>query len=166
MVSPADVSMVSDSGDERRRFVTSVLSQMAPGYLDGIDEDIVFRSPGIRPDVEGLRLARERGSLVTSEMELFLSAHPCPVFAITGSDGKTTTTTLTSLLLAPRGQVFLGGNIGEPLLYRLDRIGPDDAVAVELSSFQLMTMDRSADIAVVTNLAPNHLDIHKSLVSY
>ena len=137
-----------------------------PGYLDGIDEDIVFRSPGIRPDVEGLRLARERGSLVTSEMELFLSAHPCPVFAITGSDGKTTTTTLTSLLLASRGQVFLGGNIGEPLLYRLDRIGPDDAVAVELSSFQLMTVDAPVDVAAITNITPNHLNWHVSMEEY
>ena len=136
------------------------------GYLDGIDEDLVFRSPGIRPDLPELNAARARGSVVTSEMECFLSAHPCPVYAITGSDGKTTTTTLTSLLLQPKGKVFLGGNIGEPLLHRLPLITPDDAAAVELSSFQLMTADAPIDAAAITNVTPNHLNWHTSMEEY
>ena len=135
-------------------------------YLKNIDEDIVFRSPGIRPDIDELNKARERGSLVTSEMELFLSLHPCPVYAITGSDGKTTTTTLTSMLLQPDGKVFLGGNIGEPLLYRHEKISPEDAVAVELSSFQLMTVDAPIDVAAITNITPNHLNWHTGMDEY
>ena len=135
-------------------------------YLADIDEDLVFRSPGIRPDLPELNAARARGSVVTSEMECFLAAHPCPVYAITGSDGKTTTTTLTSLLLQPKGKVFLGGNIGEPLLHRLPLITGDDAVAVELSSFQLMTVDAPIDAAAITNITPNHLNWHTSMEEY
>lgn len=136
------------------------------GYLDGIDEDLVLRSPGIRPDLDELNKARRRGSVITSEMELFLSIHPCPVYAITGSDGKTTTTTLTSLLLMPKGKVILGGNIGEPLLYRLGSITPDDAAAVELSSFQLMAVDAEIDVAAITNITPNHLNWHTGMDEY
>ena len=135
-------------------------------YLADIDEDLVFRSPGIRPDLPELNAARARGSVVTSEMECFLAAQPCPVYAITGSDGKTTTTTLTSLLLEPKGKVFLGGNIGEPLLHRLPLITGDDAVAVELSSFQLMTVDAPIDAAAITNITPNHLNWHTSMDEY
>ena len=135
-------------------------------YLADIAEDVVFRSPGIRPDLPELNQARERGSVITSEMELFLAAHPCPVYAITGSDGKTTTTTLTSLLLEPKGKVFLGGNIGEPLLHRLPLIKEDDAVAVELSSFQLMTVDAPIDVAAITNITPNHLNWHVDMQEY
>lgn len=138
-------------------------------YLRGIDEDLVFRSPGIRPDLPELNEARARGSLVTSEMELFLNEGPCPVYAVTGSDGKTTTTTLTSLLLdSPllRGRVILGGNIGEPLLYRIDAVSPDDVCAVELSSFQLMTVDAPVKAAAVTNITPNHLNWHTGMEEY
>lgn len=135
-------------------------------YLRGIDEDIVFRSPGIRPDIPELNAARERGSIVTSEMEMFLSLHPCPTFAITGSDGKSTTTTITSKLLSPAGKTILGGNIGEPLLYRYHTINEDDAVAVELSSFQLMTIDAPIDVAAITNITPNHLNWHTGMDEY
>lgn len=135
-------------------------------YLSDIFEDYVFRSPGIRPDVEGLRIARENGTVVTSEMELFLTLCPCPVYAITGSDGKTTTTTITSMLLSPEGKVFLGGNIGEPLLHRLDLITEKDAVAVELSSFQLMTVDAPVEVAAITNITPNHLNWHTGMDEY
>lgn len=136
------------------------------GYLNGIEEDLVFRSPGIRPDLNELNKARERGSVITSETELFLDIHPCPVYAITGSDGKTTTTTLVSLLLMPKGKVILGGNIGEPLLYRVGSITQDDAVAAELSSFQLMTVDAKIDVAAVTNITPNHLNWHTGMDEY
>jgi UDP-N-acetylmuramoylalanine--D-glutamate ligase len=102
-------------------------------------------------------------------MELFLNEEPCPVYAVTGSDGKTTTTTLTSLLLdSPklRGKVVLGGNIGEPLLYRIDSVTPDDACAVELSSFQLMTVDAPVKAAAITNITPNHLNWHTGMDEY
>lgn len=141
-------------------------------YLRGIDEDLVFRSPGIRPDLPELNEARARGSVVTSEMELFLAEEPCPVYAVTGSDGKTTTTTLASLLLdSPMlrergGRVILGGNIGEPLLYRIDRVSPADVCAVELSSFQLMTVDAPLCAAAVTNVTPNHLNWHTGMDEY
>ena len=154
-------------GDSARELV-SMGAKLITGdsYLSGIDEDLVFRSPGIRPDLAELNAARERGSVVTSEMELFLSLHPCPVYAITGSDGKTTTTTLVSLLLQPKGTVFLGGNIGEPLLYRYEKIGAQDAVAVEVSSFQLMTVDAPIDVAAITNITPNHLNWHTGMDEY
>ncbi len=138
-------------------------------YLKNIDEDIVFRSPGIRPDLPELAAATARGTNLTSEMELFLSLHPCSVYAITGSDGKTTTTTLTSLMLEAGigdGHVFLGGNIGEPLLYRYPLMNEADAVAVELSSFQLMTVDAPIDVAAITNISPNHLNWHTSMDEY
>jgi len=138
-------------------------------YLKNIDEDLVFRSPGIRPDLPELLEAVERGSKLTSEMEMFLSLEPCPVYAITGSDGKTTTTTITSLLLEAglgKEHVFLGGNIGEPLLHRYPRITADDAVAVELSSFQLMTVDAPVEVAAITNMTPNHLNWHVDMDEY
>lgn len=138
------------------------------GYMENITEDVIFRSPGIRPDLPPIREAVERGSKLVSEMEVFLSLHPCPVYAITGSDGKTTTTTLTSLLLQSgmEGEVFLGGNIGDPLLNRYDRIRAEDAVAVELSSFQLMTVDAPVDVAAITNIEPNHLNWHVDMEEY
>lgn len=138
-------------------------------YLKNIDEDLVFRSPGIRPDLPELAAAVERGSKLTSEMEMFLSLEPCPVYAVTGSDGKTTTTTITSLLLEAgvgKDHVFLGGNIGEPLLHRYSRINEDDVVAVELSSFQLMTVDAPVEVAAITNMSPNHLNWHVDMDEY
>jgi UDP-N-acetylmuramoylalanine--D-glutamate ligase len=138
-------------------------------YLAGIREDLVFRSPGIRPDLPELTDAMAHGSVLTSEMELFLSLEPCPVYAITGSDGKTTTTTITSLLLEAglgKEHVFLGGNIGEPLLHRYPKITADDVVAVELSSFQLMTVDAPVEVAAITNMSPNHLNWHTDMDEY
>lgn len=136
-------------------------------YLDGLDHDVIFRTPGLRPDVPQLLAAKERGSIITSEMEAFFQVCPCKIIAVTGSDGKTTTTTIIAELLKAAGQnVYVGGNIGKPLLPDVDGMEPGDVAVLELSSFQLMTMDRSPDIAVVTNLAPNHLDVHKSMEEY
>ncbi|MBE6542552.1 MAG: UDP-N-acetylmuramoyl-L-alanine--D-glutamate ligase [Ruminococcaceae bacterium] len=158
---------------ENAKILSSLGAELITGenYLEDITEDIVFRSPGIRPDLPQLCDALSRGSRLTSEMELFLSLHPCPIYAITGSDGKTTTTTLTSLILSSGleesgNTVFLGGNIGEPLLHRIDKIGPADAVAVELSSFQLMTIDAPIEVAAITNITPNHLNWHTSMDEY
>ena len=137
-------------------------------YLEHLEDcDVIFRTPGMRPDLPQLVAAVEQGSVLTSEMEVFFQVCPCPIIAVTGSDGKTTTTTIIAQLLKSAGHtVHLGGNIGKPLLPEVKDIKPTDFAVVELSSFQLMTMDRSPHIAVVTNLAPNHLDVHKSMEEY
>ena len=141
--------------------------QVGEGYLDGLEADIVFRTPGMHPGNPALEALRSSGALVTSEMEVFFEVCPCTILAVTGSDGKTTTTTLISEMLKAAGKtVWLGGNIGTPLLPVCDQMQPDDFAVVELSSFQLMDMQRSPHIAVVTNLAPNHLDIHKDMEEY
>ena len=136
-------------------------------YLDDIHEKLLFLSPAVRPDLPGLIKARQQGTRVTSEMEEFFRLCPCIKIGVTGSDGKTTTTTLIAKLLEAAGKrVFLGGNIGVNLFASLDDITPDDFAVVELSSFQLMKMDQSPDIAVITNISPNHLDWHKGMDEY
>lgn len=140
---------------------------LGPDYLSGISADIVFRTPGMHPGNPALAALRQQGSKITSEMEVFFEVCPCKIIGITGSDGKTTTTTLISKLLEQAGyRVWVGGNIGAPLLPRAEEMRPEDYAVVELSSFQLMDMERSPEIAVVTNLAPNHLDIHKDMAEY
>lgn len=137
------------------------------GYLDGLSADVIFRTPGMRPDVPQIAAAVAAGAVLTSEMEAFFEVCPCPIIAITGSDGKTTTSTLIAEMLTRAGvRCHLGGNIGHPLLAEADMMLPDDAAVVELSSFQLMTMKKSASTAVVTNVAPNHLDIHRDMEEY
>ncbi len=136
-------------------------------YLKNIDADIVFRSPGTPFYKDELVRLRQEGKVLTSEMEVFFDLCPCTAIAVTGSDGKTTTTTIISEFLKAAGKtVHLGGNIGKPLLPEIGEIKPDDYAVVELSSFQLISMRKSPDIAVVTNLAPNHLDIHKDMQEY
>ena len=141
--------------------------QVGEGYLDGLQADVVFRTPGMHPNNPALAALREGGAAVTSEMEVFFEVCPCRLIAVTGSDGKTTTTTLISEMLKAEGYtVWLGGNIGTPLLPLCRKMQPEDFAVVELSSFQLMDMTRSPRIAVVTNLAPNHLDVHKDMQEY
>lgn len=136
-------------------------------WLDDIDADIIFRSPGIRPDLKGFNDAVKKGAHLTSEMEVFFDLCPCDIFAVTGSDGKTTTTTLTCEMLKNSGYtVHLGGNIGKPLLPEIDKIEKNHKVVLELSSFQLFTIRKSAKASVVTNLSPNHLDWHKDYGEY
>ena len=136
-------------------------------YLSDLCEDVIFRSPGIMPTLPEIVAATARGAQLTSEMELFFDLCPAKIIGITGSDGKTTTTTLIYEILKKAGYTcHLGGNIGNPLLPELSQIKEDHIVIVELSSFQLMTMKKSADIAVVTNLAPNHLDKHTDMAEY
>jgi len=140
---------------------------MGENYLEGLNHDIIFRTPGMRPDVPALLTAQAGGSVITSEMEVFFEVCPCKIIAVTGSDGKTTTSTIIAGMLKAAGyNTYLGGNIGKPLLADTPNMEPGDIAVLELSSFQLMTMSRSPDIAVVTNLAPNHLDIHKSMSEY
>ena len=136
-------------------------------YLKNLDADILFRTPGMRFYMEELNTFREQGVAVTSEMEVFFELCPCKIIAVTGSDGKTTTTSIIAELLKAAGKnVHLGGNIGKPLLPEIETINETDVAVVELSSFQLISMRQSPDIAVVTNLAPNHLDIHKDMQEY
>ena len=140
---------------------------LGKNYLEGLDQDVIFKSPGIRPDVPQLEEARRRGCQITSEMEVFFDVCPCPILAVTGSDGKTTTTTLIAEILSRAGyKVWVGGNIGQPLLPMAGQMAPDHLCVVELSSFQLMTMKKSPHIAVVTNVTPNHLDWHKDFQEY
>ena len=142
-------------------------------YLADIDGDFVFRSPGIRPDVPEIVKATQNGAVLTSEMELFFELCPAKTFAITGSDGKTTTTTLTYKLLEAEAKkegkgrnVYVGGNIGAPLLPLVDQMTENDYAVVELSSFQLMTMQKSAWTAAITNVTPNHLNWHMDMEEY
>ncbi len=136
-------------------------------YLDSLSGDIIIKTPGLRFDHPALLNAAKNGATITSEMELFFEYCPCKIVAVTGSDGKTTTTSIIYQMLKASGKkVHLGGNIGRPLLPQIEQIKPDDVVVAELSSFQLHTMKKSADIAVVTNLSPNHLDMHKDMDEY
>ena len=125
--------------------------QLGPDYLSQIHTfDVIFRTPGLSPNTPELRRAVEEGSSLTSEMELFFQLCPCRIIGVTGSDGKTTTTTLISEFLKEAGyNVYLGGNIGKPLLPDVDGMTPEDMAVVELSSFQLMTMEQSPNVAVL-----------------
>ena len=141
--------------------------RLGEGYLDNLEVDIIFRTPGMNFNLPELEVARKKGIAVTSEIEVFFDLCPATIFAVTGSDGKTTTTTLISKMLEAEGKkVFVGGNIGKPLLPEIENIKSDDFVVVELSSFQLISMRKSPDVAVVTNVAPNHLDVHKNMDEY
>lgn len=141
---------------------------LGEGYLSALGEvDVIFKTPGMRYDVPELLEAEARGTVVTTEMEQFLSLCPCVSIGITGSDGKTTTTTIVGELLKQAGKrAFVGGNIGKPLLADTDKMTNDDFAVVELSSFQLMNIKRGTDISVITNITPNHLDMHKSMEEY
>ena len=141
---------------------------LGPDYLKGLRQDIIFRTPGMRPDVPELLEAATHGSEITSEMEVFFQVCPCPIIGVTGSDGKTTTTTIIAELLRRAGRtVHLGGNIGHPLLTEAGEMRNEDIAVLELSSFQLLTMTKqSPHIAVLTNLAPNHLDVHRDMAEY
>ncbi len=136
-------------------------------YMEHLCGDWIIKTPGMRFDHPALEAARSRGSIITSEMELFFEYCPCPIIAVTGSDGKTTTTSLIYEILSRTDRkVHLGGNIGFPLFCRLGEISKDDLVVAELSSFQLHTLRKSPHVAVVTNLSPNHLDVHKDMDEY
>ena len=140
---------------------------LGPDYLEHLEGDVIFRTPGMRPDLPQIAALVEQGAELTSEMEAFFEVCPCPIVAVTGSDGKTTTTTLIAELLRRAGKtVWVGGNIGQPLLDQAEQMAPSDVAVLELSSFQLMTMHQSPHVAVVTNLAPNHLDIHRDMDEY
>lgn len=146
----------------------NVTVKCGEGYLDGLSEhDILYKTPAIRPDLPEILKAEETGTLLTSEMELFFELCPCDIYAVTGSDGKTTTTTLIYEMLKKQGYTcHLGGNIGRPLIGDIDKIKKDDAAVIELSSFQLFNMKKSPKTAVITNISENHLDWHRDFQEY
>lgn len=157
-----------DIGENAKRLENmGIRLKLGKDYLKDLDVDIIFRTPGIKFYTPELNYFRDKGIVVTSEMEVFFDLCPCKIFAITGSDGKTTTTTIISEILKKSGKsVHLGGNIGNPLLQNIENIKNDDIAVIELSSFQLISMRKSPDVAVITNLAPNHLDMHKDMTEY
>ncbi len=155
-----------DYADTLRRL--NVALSLGEHYTDGFaGQDIIMRTPGYEYFKPELQAAKAAGAMVTSEVEIFFEFCPCEIVAVTGSDGKTTTTTLISKMFEAAGRkVFLGGNIGAALLPQLADVTPDAVAVVELSSFQLISMRRSPKVAVVTNVTPNHLDHHKDMQEY
>ena len=142
--------------------------ELGEKYLEKLTGyEVVFKTPSMRIDCEALVRSKKEGAYITSEMEEFVRYCKGKIYAITGSDGKTTTTTIISKLLEAQGyKTWVGGNIGTPLFSNIEEIEENHMVVLELSSFQLMTMNLPVDVAVVTNLAPNHLDMHKDMQEY
>ena len=158
-----------EKADEETLLLERLGAKLLLGSPDVSDlqADVVSRTPGIRPDADVMEPLLAKGAQLTSEMEAFFKVCPCRIIAVTGSDGKTTTTTLITEMLRCAGyRVWIGGNIGTPLLPLASEMLPEDIAVVELSSFQLMTMRESANVAVITNLSPNHLDYHRSETEY
>ena len=161
---------IGEYADEiEKQGATLVLGE---NYLDDLDEEIIFRAPGMRPDIPAFKEAVARGAVLTSEMELFFELTPATVIGITGSDGKTTSTTLTGLILSQeykddeKTHIYVGGNIGTPLLPMVADMTEQDFAVVELSSFQLQGVTRSPQVSVITNVTPNHLDWHTDMEEY
>ncbi|WP_234117020.1 UDP-N-acetylmuramoyl-L-alanine--D-glutamate ligase [Clostridium hydrogenum] len=142
--------------------------ELGENYLDKLTGfQVIFKTPSMRLDSPALVKAKQEGSFITSEMGEFIKYCPAKVFAVTGSDGKTTTTTLIYNMLKAQGyKTWVGGNIGTPLFSQIEEIKSEDKVVLELSSFQLMNINEPIEVAVVTNLSPNHLDIHKDMNEY
>ncbi len=167
-VTAFDRRTFEELGPQVEEFKDAAEFSLGPDYLDALTGfDVIFRTPGMRPDIPAFEKAKAEGAYITSEMKEFLRHCPGTTIGITGSDGKSTSTTLIHGILAAQGhKARIGGNLGFPLFDEIEQIGKDEYVVVELSSFQLMDMDLSTDIAVVTNLSPNHLDVHKDLDEY
>lgn len=166
-VTVRDKKSVEELGEEALALADKVEFITGEKYLENISGEIVFKTPGMRNDKPEFIEAVKNGSELISEMELFFRLCPCKIFAVTGSEGKTTSTTLIYNFLTAQGYTcHLGGNIGKPLLPDIENIKPDDFAVVELSSFQLNDMTQSGNISVITNITPNHLDWHTSMDEY
>ena len=167
-VTACDKRSLEQMGSDGRRLLDmGAKLKLGEDYLEGLDQQLIFRTPGLMPFEKHLQEAAMRGSIITSEMEVFMSLCPCRTIAITGSDGKTTTSSIIAELLKAAGYtVHLGGNIGHPLLCDLPEFKSDDLAVLELSSFQLHSMLCQPDVAVITNISPNHLDMHKDYQDY
>ena len=171
----ADVSVFDDREEEKlsKEVISKIKSYgfkqyLGAGNLENLQGfDLIFRSPSCLPTKPELVEETNRGAIVTTEIEQLMKLAPCKIIGITGSDGKTTTTTLTAEVLKKAGYtVYVGGNIGIPLFTKLNEINPEDIIVLELSSFQLMNMQISPDIAAITNITPNHLNVHKDYQEY
>ena len=167
-VTVCDKRTLDEMGERGEELTTlGAALKLGEDYLEGLDHDLIFRTPGLMPFDPHLTAAAQKGSEITSEMEVFFSLCPCRKIAVTGSDGKTTTTTVISELLKAAGYtVHLGGNIGRPLLCDVPLMRPEDFAVLELSSFQLHSMNCRPEVAVITNISPNHLDKHKDYQDY
>ena len=129
--------------------------------------NIIFRSPSMLPTNEYLEKEKSRGAIITTEVEQVIKYSKAKIIGVTGSKGKTTTTSIINEIMTKMGYItYLGGNIGIPLFDKLDEITKEDIVILELSSFQLMNMEVSPNIALITNISPDHLDIHSSYEEY
>ncbi len=169
VVTAFDKKTIEELGDVGTDFVNKgVKLELGENYLDSLTGfDVVFKTPSMRIDSEALIRVKNEGAYITSEMEEFVRYTKGKVYGVTGSDGKTTTTTIISKLLEEQGyKTWVGGNIGTPLFSQIESIKEEDKVVLELSSFQLMTMTQEIDVAVCTNLSPNHLDMHKDMQEY
>ena len=168
-VTAFDMKNEEQLGDVATNFKSKgVKLELGESYLDKLTGfEVIFKTPSMRIDCDALIRAKQEGAYITSEMEEFVRYCKGKIYGITGSDGKTTTTTIISKLLEAQGyKTWVGGNIGTPLFSNIEEIEEDHMVVLELSSFQLMTMNLPIDVAVVTNLAPNHLDMHKDMQEY
>ncbi|MDY4079485.1 MAG: UDP-N-acetylmuramoyl-L-alanine--D-glutamate ligase [Clostridium sp.] len=168
-VTAFDMKTESELGEVAQDFKKKGIELiLGEGYLNKLTGfEVVFKTPSMRIDSEALVRAKEEGAYITSEMEEFVRYCKGKIYAVTGSDGKTTTTTIISKLLIEEGyKTWVGGNIGTPLFSKIEEIDEKDMVVLELSSFQLMTMNLPIDVAICTNLAPNHLDMHKDMQEY
>ena len=167
IVTLCDKRNADDIPEKEALLNAGVTLKTGENYLENIDADMVLRTPGMYYNHPALIKMREDGIFLTSEMELFFELCPCKIYAITGSDGKTTTSNLIAQMLKKAGKtVHLGGNLGRALLPICDKIQKDDIAVVELSSFQLISMKKSPALAVVTNISPNHLDVHGTMDEY
>lgn len=168
-VTAFDKKTEAELGDTAKDFIDKGIAlELGDGYLSNLKGfDVVFKTPSMRIDSEALINAKNEGAYITSEMEEFVRYCPAKIYGITGSDGKTTTTTIVYNLLKEQGlKTWVGGNIGNPLFSHIEEIKKDHKVVLELSSFQLMTMNVSPEVAIVTNVTPNHLDMHKGMEEY
>ena len=143
-------------------------------YIGGEDNlkelkgfDIVFRSPSCLPTRPELEAEKERGAIITSEIEMLMKLAPCKIIGVTGTEGKTTTSSIIYAIVKEAGYTcYLGGNIGNPIFTKLNTINENDIIVLEMSSFQLMQMDVSPNISLVTNIFPDHLNVHKDMNEY
>lgn len=168
-VTAFDRKSKEELGDVFHDFISKgVKLELGENYLDNLTGfEVVFKTPSMRIDCDALVKVKNEGAYVTSEMEEFVRYCKGKVYAVTGSDGKTTTTSIIAKLLETEGyKTWVGGNIGTPLFSRIEEVEDGHVVVLELSSFQLMTMNSPVDVAIVTNLTPNHLDMHKGMEEY
>ena len=163
-----DKRSLEELGDDAAALAASgVAFVTGADYLEKLTGDVIFRTPGMYYNHPRLHALMAEGAVVTSEMELFFQTCPCPIIGVTGSDGKTTTTTILSEMLRAAGRtVHIGGNIGKALFPEIESVLPSDIAVVELSSFQLLSMRQSPEIAIITNVSPNHLDVHGTMEEY